>query len=249
MKVYNDPLDISVHQWLQLLKDPEVFRTEDIVLILTVYKQKDSKATGRQVAKLLNRVDHRGFNSQLGRLGRRIRKRLPGITFPQREDGTIRWWHIPFLGEEYRNQCFWQVRPELKEAVRLYEFEEETEQKEMFLMPEEQELDHMELYEGSKKLVAVNRYERNAKARQLCLSKYGYRCSVCDFDFEEFYGRIGKHFIEVHHLKPLSEINEEYKVNPFEDLRPVCPNCHAMLHKANVSIEELRRMISTRSLR
>lgn len=106
-----------------------------------------------------------------------------------------------------------------------------------------QELENIELYEGSKKLVAVNRYERNPKARQLCLLKYGYQCSVCEFDFEQFYGEIGKKFIEVHHIKPLSGINEEYRVNPFDDLRPVCPNCHAMLHKANVSIEELRRII------
>jgi 5-methylcytosine-specific restriction enzyme A len=57
------------------------------------------------------------------------------------------------------------------------------------------------------------------------------------------YGEIGKNFIEVHHIKTLSEINEEYRVNPFDDLRSVCPNCHAILHKANVSIEELRRII------
>ena len=36
---------------------------------------------------------------------------------------------------------------------------------------------------------------------------------------------------EVHHIKPLSEINEEYEVDPINDLIPVCPNCHAMLHR------------------
>jgi len=34
----------------------------------------------------------------------------------------------------------------------------------------------------------------------------------------------------VHHIVPLNEIRETYTVHPIDDLRPVCPNCHAMLH-------------------
>ncbi len=87
------------------------------------------------------------------------------------------------------------------------------------------------ILEGSKKQVLVNVYERDSKARQKCLDKFGYICKICDFDFEKKYGSIGKEFIHVHHLIPLSELNKEYEVNPLEDLIPVCPNCHAMLHK------------------
>ena len=54
---------------------------------------------------------------------------------------------------------------------------------------------------------------------------------------------IGTGYIHVHNLKPLSEIKEEYKVDPINDLRPVCPNCHSMIHKANYSIEQLRDII------
>lgn len=77
----------------------------------------------------------------------------------------------------------------------------------------------------------------------LCLSEYGYRCCICNFDFEEFYGKIGAGYIEVHHLKPLNEINEKYQVDPLKDLVPICPNCHAMLHKAGISIKELKSII------
>ena len=66
-------------------------------------------------------------------------------------------------------------------------------------------------------------------------------------NFEEKYGAIGKDFIHVHHKIPLSEINEEYIVDPVNDLIPVCPNCHAMLHrKINdkyLNIEELKSVI------
>jgi 5-methylcytosine-specific restriction protein A len=66
---------------------------------------------------------------------------------------------------------------------------------------------------------------------------------VCGFDFEEFYGDIGIGYIEVHHIKPLNEISKEYIVDPFNDLRPICPNCHSMLHKANITVENLKDII------
>ena len=108
------------------------------------------------------------------------------------------------------------------------------------------EIENQTLSEGAKKQVIVNAYERNPKARQECIKYYGTKCFICGFDFEKKYGEIGKGFIHVHHIKPLSEINEEYKVNPIEDLRPVCPNCHAMIHKRKpaYSIEEIKSLLA-----
>ena len=69
---------------------------------------------------------------------------------------------------------------------------------------------------------------------------------VCNFNFEKTYGDIGKGFIHVHHLNQISTIGEGYQINPIEDLRPVCPNCHAMLHQKNppYPIDELKEMIT-----
>jgi hypothetical protein len=102
-----------------------------------------------------------------------------------------------------------------------------------------------ELFEGAKQQVVVNIFERDKNARRACLEEYGYSCFVCNFNFEHTFGSIGKNFIHVHHIKPLSEINKEYKVNPTKDLIPVCPNCHAMLHKKTpaYSLEELKAII------
>ena len=85
--------------------------------------------------------------------------------------------------------------------------------------------------EGSVQRVFVNKYERNPKARRKCIKHYGVVCRVCSFDFERAYGALGEEFIHVHHLIPISTIGADYSVNPIEDLRPVCPNCHAMIHK------------------
>ena len=86
-------------------------------------------------------------------------------------------------------------------------------------------------YEGSVHQVIVNKYERSSVARQRCISYNGVKCFVCDMNFEETYGEIGKDFIHVHHIVPLNEIGKEYVVDYKKDLIPVCPNCHAMLHR------------------
>ncbi len=98
------------------------------------------------------------------------------------------------------------------------------------------------LFEGVKKSITVNLYERNPLARTKCIEYYGAQCVVCDFNFGKKYGEIGQGFIHVHHLNQLSDIKQGYEVNPIKDLRLVCPNCHAMLHRKNppYTIEELK---------
>jgi 5-methylcytosine-specific restriction protein A len=66
---------------------------------------------------------------------------------------------------------------------------------------------------------------------------------ACLFDFKEKYGGIGERYIHVHHLKPLAEIKKEYELDPIKDLRPICPNCHAIIHRRQpaLTIEQLRQ--------
>ena len=97
-------------------------------------------------------------------------------------------------------------------------------------------------YEGARKQISVNTYERDRTARDKCLRSYGTRCAVCEKDMSEIYGSVAAGLIHVHHLKPLSEIKEDYQVRPIADLRPVCPNCHAVIHrrKPPYKIEEVK---------
>jgi predicted HNH restriction endonuclease len=102
------------------------------------------------------------------------------------------------------------------------------------------------LIEGAQKSLCTNRYERSRKARQKCLAYHGYSCKVCGMNFETFYGIAFKEIIEVHHIVPISQIGEEYAIDPIKDLVPVCPNCHAALHSkedGTYTLEELRKMI------
>ena len=114
------------------------------------------------------------------------------------------------------------------------------------------EVDHTIRYsEGKSKQVLVNTYERNPVARQVCIEHYGASCRVCDFDFEKTFGEMGKGFIHIHHAVDLATIGEEYSVDPTTDLIPVCPNCHAMLHRQRpaYAINELRKILNDRKRR
>lgn len=98
------------------------------------------------------------------------------------------------------------------------------------------------------KKVYVNRYERDPEERRKCIERYGnkYECVVCGMNFEDVYGDIGRNFIHVHHIEFLSKHGKDIS----ENLIPVCPNCHAMLHKKQNGItmkyEELREIIRKR---
>jgi len=98
--------------------------------------------------------------------------------------------------------------------------------------------------EGGVKVRISKTIERNAKLRQMALEFHGYSCKVCGFDFEKNYGRWGKGFAEVHHIKPLAELNGKIMVtNPKTDLVVVCANCHKMIHRKKgitLSVDELK---------
>jgi len=106
------------------------------------------------------------------------------------------------------------------------------------------------LLEGKVRIVNINIYERNPIARQQCIDHYGCKCTICDFNFEKTYGKIGVSFIHVHHLIEISLIGNEYSIDPIQDLRPVCPNCHAMIHKKKpaYSIEEIKENLTNRTV-
>ncbi|MDR3418273.1 MAG: winged helix-turn-helix domain-containing protein [Nevskia sp.] len=97
--------------------------------------------------------------------------------------------------------------------------------------------------------IKVNRYERNRVARRQCIEFHGLRCLVCGFDFEEAYGELGRACIHVHHIVPSTEVHAGYRLDPVKDLRPICPNCHYMIHRADpaYSIDHLRAILRRHS--
>ncbi len=99
--------------------------------------------------------------------------------------------------------------------------------------------------EGAAGPVAANAYEGDPEARAACIAHYGARCLVCGFDFEAQYGELGRGVMDVHQLKPPSEAGPGHQLNPIRDLRPVCPNCHTIIHKGTVplTLTETRALV------
>ena len=208
-------------------------------LLSAVYYFQQCEATAPQLAQVLGYSHFAPVNSIVGRLGKKIGEAL-NIPLRQRDNGTFAGWDVIFFGENTDEGFLWTLKDEIKEAL------EKSNWLTYDKIPEE--IDNsidVNLIEGSSKKVSINSYERNPIARKLCVERFGYKCFVCGFDFEEFYGEIGKEYIHVHHIKPISEIGKEYKINPETDLKPVCPNCHSMIHrfKETLSIEELKEKI------
>ena len=108
--------------------------------------------------------------------------------------------------------------------------------------------DEVGLPEGAVSTVLVNRYERNPLNRAACIMAHGSRCLVCGASLEDTYGPVASGYIQVHHLTRVADMGPDYVIHPSRDLIPVCPNCHAMMHRRTppYSPDELRDMLDKR---
>lgn len=117
---------------------------------------------------------------------------------------------------------------------QYYKAEEEYDQSHISTVPEGKQIRYY-----------VTKYERIRSYRDAALKMHGYNCTVCDINFKEVYGELGEGYIHIHHTKPLFTLEEATTPDPRTDLVPVCPNCHAMLHRKKgviITIEELRSL-------
>lgn len=107
--------------------------------------------------------------------------------------------------------------------------------------------ENLSYHEGREYEVRGIRYERDREARSRCIDFYGCRCQVCGMSFEEVYGEIGKGYIEVHHIVPISERGGDYMVDPIRDLIPLCSNCHSIIHRLDnpSDIGSLKQLFSS----
>ena len=98
--------------------------------------------------------------------------------------------------------------------------------------------------EGSEAFKLIRRYERSRYNRALCLKYYGFTCRGCGNTMADKYGPYGDGVIHVHHIVPVSMMGGSYRINPIKDLRPLCPNCHNVVHRITppLTIDELNQL-------
>ncbi len=116
--------------------------------------------------------------------------------------------------------------------------------------------ENLMITEGIRKNRNVSLYERSRQLREIAIQHYmvnGHiKCFACTFDFYDFYGEIGKSYIEIHHLKPVFQYeDEDIKVfwrRALQNLIPACSNCHRMIHRNRqnpLSVEQIKNYINS----
>ena len=109
-----------------------------------------------------------------------------------------------------------KVKPQLLEYINSnFSDNYQTE-----IFPEMLDSENVE-FEGIKKQILVNKYERSSIARKKCIEYHGLNCKVCGIKFSDKYGEIGNEFIHIHHLTPLHKIRKEYKVDYKNCINPL----------------------------
>jgi 5-methylcytosine-specific restriction protein A len=90
-------------------------------------------------------------------------------------------------------------------------------------------------------------YEREPGPRMTCLHYHGYRCQGCGYKMADIYGVVAERIIHVHHLTPVSTLPKGYRIDPINEMVPLCPNCHSVVHarKYPLTIKQLKRTLMT----
>ncbi len=205
-------------------------------LLVEQYQAPYRSVTAPQLAQLAGVQPWKYVNLLYGRSGHMFSEET-GL-FPTRgANGKYWWWSAWSDGDATPQGFVWTMRVQVAEAL----------EKLGWVTPGETQIPEEILYEdhlveGTTWRITVNAYERNREARRKCLEYYGSSCVVCELDLGSVYGPVAQGFIHVHHLKPLAEIGREYEVDPIADLRPICPNCHAIIHigRRTRSIKEVK---------
>jgi predicted HNH restriction endonuclease len=91
--------------------------------------------------------------------------------------------------------------------------------------------------EGAKTHVSTERAYRDPAIVKGAKEKWGLNCWVCGLDFGKKYGEeYGQGYIEIHHLDKISSGERQSTI---DDVRPVCSNCHRILHRNWFKLEGL----------
>ncbi len=224
----DQPIDITVDEWKNLLCDDHIFYKDCIDMVKEWYYQQNHQATTKAIL-VKKGLKSNPYNGIVSGLGKRIIKSLNRFEI-QNTTKTEKSYFIIFFEGWYEKapECsgyfVWKVRNELVQALEDLNLVDKS-------FKDYMSDDTESFTEGGKRFVYTTKYERNPMCRDKAIKIHGKKCQICGFDFCKTYGDLGKNYIEVHHVKPLSEFQKEIMINPKSDLICVCANCHRMLHK------------------
>lgn len=214
-----------------------------LVMLAAHFRAPDRRITATELANAAGYATYGAANLQYGILAHRLCDAL-GFVPPTGNSGEPTYTYVLALPRKLPDADWeWTMHNVVAEAIEQTNlFGNVENQVDSAPVYPDEAIDTRTFVEGAMQTVTVNAYERSPEARRACLEYWGASCTVCDMDFQSKYGADPVRCIHVHHLHPLSAIGTAHTVDAINDLRPVCPNCHTVLHTTipPLSISELR---------
>lgn len=227
----NNP-HITIEEYTAALSQKNTLRKGDLELLNFLYNQPGYKAAVVEIAEVLDKKHFIEINGAFGRLGNRIANFLN-----KKELFEFSGWYLIATGQKESNYFVWQLRPNFIAALEELNL----------LSSKDYQLGSLveDFYEGIRRRVSYDIYERNEAARNKCIAFYKATCQLCGFNGKEKYGDIGEGIIHAHHIVSFKENKEIRLTNPEKDLIALCPNCHSLVHKKDppYTIDELKKLI------
>jgi 5-methylcytosine-specific restriction protein A len=152
------------------------------------------------------------------------------------------WWRSISTGDYSGDNFVWIMRPQLADA--LVQLEMVDTRIDGAIEPVDPDIPEGII--GVEGRLLLRSHLARERDRSLIVAKRrlitDWRCEVCSFSFEGFYGIA---FCEVHHLVPVSSLDGTTPTR-LEDLAIVCANCHRIIHLSNppLTLEQLRTKIN-----
>lgn len=234
----NQEVNISADLWKDILRDKDL-STEPVIEILSFLFSSDGHgASAGEIAFALNYIHHAPLNRIIPDFSKRILKKCPFIDPPLREDRSIRYWHIPFLGTDSDNGFIWIMRPELAEAFPQIFQNVRINKKPTILQELEQFKDSYEtLNETTRESVVQSRIGQG----QFRTSLIGYwqGCSVS--------GCAQFEILKASHIKPWRYSTNEERLDVFNGLL-LLPNLDTCFDSGLISFEDDRKIIISSKL-
>ena len=243
---YVTKVNITIEQWKQIIRDPEIFQEKDLDLVKRIYMC-DNHATACYDLGIQDGISPTSYIKPVVALARRVEVAL-GLDPIYRKNGKQVWWRILFWGRYREDTHFeWKLQPKLAKALATVfpelEISEVNDDEDKRLVEELKQAslsngqDDFEYEDGFKEKPAaiyMNGHRTYPRDRQTAVNALAHAHYMCEIDAEHptFVRRNSdKNYTEPHHLIPMS-FSDQFPVSldREQNIVSLCSNCHNLIH-------------------
>jgi len=227
MGFYNQGLNITADLWKEILQDKELCSDQVLQILSFLYQLEGYGTSAGIIALALNYVHHAPLNRVIPDFSKRILKKYPFINPPIRENGSIRYWNVPFLGTDGEGNFIWILRPELVEALSFVLPSVKTYRSTLFQELEQFKKESPSLQETTRETIVQSRIGQGQF--RLSLIAYWQGCSATGCSQIEI--------LRASHIKPWRDCTNNERLNVYNGLL-LLPNLDACFDIGIISFSD-----------